>query len=61
MNYPEEFAYYNDYGKIFDRDFSYITTFDEFDVGSIGKSLALPLVLWTAQRYMSIPLKLPRF
>ena len=29
--YPEEFAYYNDYGKVFDSDFNYLTTFDEYN------------------------------
>jgi len=32
--YPREFAYYNDYGKIFDREFNYLTTFDEYYDGA---------------------------
>ena len=31
--FPGEFAYFNDYGKVFDRDFNYLTTFDEYYAG----------------------------
>ena len=31
--YPEEFAYFNDYGKIFDRELNYLLTFDEYEQG----------------------------